>query len=212
MMFHMYIKKELERMNPNLKISFSRIKHDIGNLSDWVCYLNTRFTEQEKLNKRFGKAIAALQRTQSDIDALKRSLKKEIMQEISKQLQRQEKKGAMFGKRSVKDTERSVSVHRTPNTKLTPLHIEMLKRLMALQMENNARGVSMRQLASELYPDKEYHKIKSTLSEYLKKLYHAGLIEKIRRGRLYLSYTKKALEYADKARLKRMEELISRPW
>jgi len=45
--------------------------------------------------------------------------------------------------------------------------MKILQRLIALQLENNVRAISMRQLTDELYPNKEYNAVKSTLSEYL---------------------------------------------
>ena len=94
---------------------------------------------------------------------------------------------------------------------LTPLHLQILKHLMILQLESGKRYVTMRELASELYPDKSYDTIKATISEYIKKLHQQGFVEKIRRGKLFLSYTENALKFADNQRLNRMRELISKP-
>jgi len=67
--------------------------------------------------------------------------------------------------------------------------MELLKRLMLIQMENQQRIVSMRELAAEVYPTKEYAKIKSTLSEYIKRLNQAGLVEKMLKDRLYIRHS-----------------------
>jgi hypothetical protein len=69
----------------------------------------------------------------------------------------------------------------------------------------------MKELAAEVYPAKEYGKIKSTLSEYIKVLHQSGLVEKVQKEKLYLSYTEKALQYADEQRIIRMREIISTP-
>ena len=94
-------------------------------------------------------------------------------------------------------------------TQLSPLHFHILKRLMMLQMESKRRTISLRELAAELYPNKTYGSIKTTLSRYIDELHRNGLVEKIRRYRLYISYTEKALSYADGERLSRMKDLIS---
>lgn len=118
--------------------------------------------------------ITALQKQQVDTASLKKTLKEEVMRELC----------------NMQHTN-----HRTPNTlRLTPLHVELLKQLIRLQMEHK-RGISMRELASELYPNKEYAKIKSTLSEYIHKLHQAGFVEKMQKERLYLSFTEKALDH-----------------
>ena len=92
---------------------------------------------------------------------------------------------------------------------LSPLHLQILKNLMVLQLESGRRNVSMKDLALELYPQKKYRSIKTTLSKYIDDLHGKGLIEKMRNYRLYISYTEKALRYADSERISRMKELIS---
>jgi len=92
---------------------------------------------------------------------------------------------------------------------LTPLHLQILKHLMILQFESGRRHIGMRELATELYPQKEYRKIKTTLSRYVNDLNGNGLVEKFLKYRLYISYTEKALRYADSERISRMKELIS---
>ena len=178
------LQKQLKQMDSALSISFSRLKSDLSNQEKKLEDLKSRFTEQERINNQ---------------------LKEEILK------LKQSREPKVLGERPVKSTERSVSVRRTPNAGLTPLHLELLKRLMLLQMENGRRAVSMRELAAEVYPTKEYARIKSTVSEYVGKLHNAGLVEKMQKGRLYLSYTEKALQYADEQRLNRMKELISKP-
>ena len=61
---------------------------------------------------------------------------------------------------------------------LSPLNLRILKHLMLLQVESGRRIISMRELAEELYPQKSYASIKTTLSKYLKRLGQKGLIEK----------------------------------
>lgn len=92
---------------------------------------------------------------------------------------------------------------------LSPLNLRILKHLMLLQVESGRRVISLRELAEELYPQKPYASIKTTMSRYIKRLEQKGLIKKTYNGRLYLSYTEKALEFADSERLNRMRELIS---
>ncbi len=179
------LQKQLKQLDSALSISFSRLKTDLSNQEKILDELKSKFTNQERVNNQ---------------------LKQEILR------LKQSREPPVFGKRSVKSTKRSVSVRRTPNAGLTPLHLELLKRLMLLQMENTKRAVSMRELAAEVYPAKEYARIKSTVSEYVRKLHSAGLVEKMQKGRLYLSYTEKALQYADEQRINRMKELISKPF
>ena len=179
------LQKQLKQLDSALSLSFSRLKSDLSNQEKKLEELKSKFTEQERINSQLKEEILKLKQCQEP---------------------------QVFGERSVKSTERSVSVQRTPNAGLTPLHLELLKRLMLLQMENGRRAVSMRELAAEVYPAKEYARIKSTVSEYVRKLHETGLVEKMQKGRLYLSYTEKALQYADEQRINRMKGLISKPF
>lgn len=192
------LQRQLQQMDAAVKISFSNLKRDFLKQEKTIEELKTKISIQDKALKQLSAKSAeqetAIKLHTAEITDLKSA------------------KSQVFGKRSVKSTERSVSVRRTPNTGLTSLHIEMLKRLMLLQMENSKRGISMRELAAEVYPSRPYPKIKSTLSEYVKKLHQSGLIEKYMSGRLFLSFTEKALEYADEQRLNKMRDLISKPF
>ncbi len=114
------------------------------------------------------------------------------------------------GKQSTKSKECNQSVTRKEILNLSSLHFDILKRLMLIQVESGRRRISMRDLASEIYPQKPYDSIKSTLSKYIEALHRNGFVEKLRGYRLYLSYTESALQYADNERLNRMKELITR--
>ena len=81
---------------------------------------------------------------------------------------------------------------------------------MLLQNSLQLRWISMKDLASELYPGRHYRRVKSTLSEYLTELGKDGLIEKRyqRRNRLFVSYTENALKFAEGGMLAKMRMLI----
>ena len=102
---------------------------------------------------------------------------KHIIKTVSQQLPTEQR---VFGERSVSSVDRSEGVLRTPNS-LSALHLEILKRIMLLQMETGKRCITMREIASEVYPTKEYSRIKSTMSEYIKSLHHSGLLKKCRK-------------------------------
>ena len=120
-------------------------------------------------------------------------------------------KSEVFVDRSSVRHRHSSSVRQPPNNEHSVLHIEILKRLMLLQNSLQLRWISMKDLASELYPGRTYRRVKSTLSEYLTELHKAGLVEKRyqRRNRLFISYTEKALKFAENGMITKMKRLIS---
>jgi hypothetical protein len=188
------IQRQLQIMDKSLRISFTSLKVDISSHSNSLETLNSKIKEQDVLIRQLISEMSILKEHKHPI-------------KTESQLQMEQK---TFGERSVSSVERSESVLRTPNS-LTPLHLELLRKLMLLQVETGSRGITMRELASEVYPNREYASIKSTLSEYIKELHQAGLVEKVQKGKLYISFTEKALEYADQQRISRMKELISMP-
>jgi len=188
------IQKQLQRMDKALIMSFSNLKVDISNHSKALELLDSKIKEQDEL-------IRQLLSEMSTLKEQKHTIKAESQPPTEQRV---------FGECSVSSVDRSESVLRTPNS-LTPLHLELLRKLMLLQVETGSRGITMRDIANEAYPNREYVSIKSTLSEYIKELHHAGLVEKIQKGKLYISFTEKALEYADQQRINRMKELISIP-
>lgn len=188
------IQKQLQIMDKSLRISFTNLKVDISSHSNSLETLNSKIKEQDVLIRQLISEMSILKEHKHPI-------------KTESQLQMEQK---TFGERSVSSVDRSVSVLRTSNG-LAPLHLELLRKLMLLQVENGSRGITMRELATEVYPNREYASIKSTLSEYIKELQQAGLVEKIQNRKLYISYTEKALQYADQQRINRMKELISIP-
>jgi len=184
------LQKQLQQLDAAVRNSFSNLKRDLSNQAESLESLKSRLSKQEKVNRQLNRDIAVLQKQMKDTTGQHR----EVSRESDKVL-------------GVHSVSRKQDIKR-----LTALHIQILKRLMILQMESGRRSISMRDLASELYPQKAYATIKATLSEYIKRLHQEGFVEKMNRGRLYLSYSDKALQFADDQRLNNMKQLISKPW
>ena len=178
------LQKQLQQLDRNLRAAFSNLRNDISRHTERLEHMEVRIAKLEDITKK--------------------------RMEYNTSTEKPKAHPKVFASRSVRSVKRSVSVRQTPNS-LTALQSEILKRLMVLQMESGKRAISMRDLAAEVYPTKEYANIKSTLSEHISKLHRARLVEKISSGKLYLSYTELALQYADQQRLSRMKELISEP-
>ena len=227
-------KKSLQK---NLTSSFSNIKRDIHRTERT---LNELFSRQTKLSSTLQAmknswkpdsfqlkeeiivdVLGAID-LESKMKELKSDLKKEfdewfvrLANEQSEAIkQRSEAKSAerqVFVERSSVRHQRSSTIRSPTNNEHSELHIEILKRLMLLQNSLQLRWISMKDLASELYPVRNYRRVKSTLSEYLTELGKDGLIEKRyhHRNRLFVSYTEKALKFAEEGITKKMRNLIS---
>jgi uncharacterized membrane protein len=173
----------LQQLDSALRTSFANLKRDVLKQDQTIEQLSVKFTEQENFIKHLAAEIAILRPNQT-------SKPESTPTPVTKE---------------------STNIQPQSRPRLTPLQLQLLKHLMILQLEAGRRYVSMRELAAELYPDKVYSNIKTTLSKYLKELGQEGLIDKLNNGRLLVSFTETALQYADDARLKRMKDLISQP-
>jgi hypothetical protein len=160
--------------------------------------LQKRFQQLDNsIAESFARLKKDLAKQTAEIEALKTTIRKH------------EELIAEFQNRG--NTKQNARPMQNPTAILSPLHYDILKRLMILQMESKRRTISLRELAAELYPNKAYDTIKATLSEYVARIHRQRLVEKIHAGKLYLSYTEKALQYADDHRLNLMRSLISIP-
>jgi len=91
---------------------------------------------------------------------------------------------------------------------LTETQKSMFYRLGTLLYESSQEWITTKALAQELYPNKRYDVVRSTLSEYISILIESGLVKKRRKGKLtYLSITKKGVnlfETTKKTKLRKM--------
>ena len=205
------LQKQLDRLDDALSKSFANLKRDFEAQAMSLERMNTKLIEQDRTNRQLVKIIARLQK-QQDIASQPQLSKNEVSQETVRK-HHHEAEGARNTEESCKRSFESINQPHGSQTVagLTKLHMEILKHLMIIQTESGKRYISMRDLASELYPNKQYSIIKATLSEYIKKLHQDGFVEKIHKERLYLSYAEKSLQFADNQRLNKMRELISKP-
>jgi hypothetical protein len=80
--------------------------------------------------------------------------------------------------------------------------------LAALQQENKDM-VTLKTLAEEMYPDKEYAKIRSTISQYTTELEELGYVQKKKKGKqVYIKSTEKNPFLKEKSKLKKSKKKI----
>lgn len=77
--------------------------------------------------------------------------------------------------------------------------------LAALQQENKEM-VTLKSLAEEMYPNKEYAKIRSTISQYTTELEELGYVQKKKKGKqVYIKSTEKNPFLKEKSKLKKLK-------
>ncbi len=183
--------KAVEHMtliSENLKNSFVRVKTDIKVVRDWLSYFKTKDDEYEERFKAIESSVDEL----SEVLAYLTEKEQEAPQPqiIREKPTREEPYYAIEEKIPSQQQPRSIL------DDLTETQRAIFLRLAAFQRESGQEWTSLKALAHDIYPDKLYDKVRSTLSEYVGLLIDTGLIKKTRRGKqTYLAVTQKGQQY-----------------
>lgn len=82
--------------------------------------------------------------------------------------------------------------------------------ILAALIQENKELVTLKSLAEEMYPDKEYSKIRSTISQYTTELEELGYVQKKKKGKnVYIKSTDKNPFLKDKKLLKKKIKIKS---
>ena len=183
-----------QAINNNLKESFQRIKRDMQATKDWLSYFKDR--EQDHENR--------LKNIESQIEEIGEVLT--YMQEAQEVSLPKSKEEVI-----IVDREEPENEDEAPKilNDLTDTQKAIFLRLGTLLYESSQEWITAKALAQEIYPDKTYDKVRSTLSEYTGILIESGLIKKKRRGKLtYLSITEKGLNLFEKTKKTRLKKIL----
>ncbi|MEK6817019.1 MAG: hypothetical protein AABY09_05370, partial [Nanoarchaeota archaeon] len=66
---------------------------------------------------------------------------------------------------------------------LTETHQKICLQIAAVQKELPNQWISLKYLAQEMYPDKGYNQVRSTLSQYISSLEDLGYVKRMRKGK-----------------------------
>jgi len=165
------INSKFEEINSGLKKSFSHIKKDMAHVSGWVNHFKGKHDDHESQFRILLNRINRLENMMLDLTAGEtEEVKEEIEEEVEEEMGIEE---------GVWDS-------------LTLTQQKILWKLARLQKELPDQWISLKYLAQEMYPDKEYAAVRSTLSQFISQLEEFGFIKRKRKGKLaYVSSTKK---------------------
>lgn len=154
--------QKIKIMESTLKESFNNIKKDIDKLFEHVEKTNSKHIKHEE-----------------DVTSLHKRL-----------LYLEEKLFKEYILNKNEDIESDLELDEENN--LTEISQKICMILAALSKENSEKFIPLKILAEEMYPDKKYQTIRSTISQYTTELEKLGYIQKKKRGRqVYLRSTDK---------------------
>ncbi|MEW6063473.1 MAG: hypothetical protein AB1571_03855 [Nanoarchaeota archaeon] len=178
------IENRINLLDQTLQKSFSNIKKDISFVGNWIEKFNFENKEQDlKIND-----------LQNRINFILKLLEQKTI------LSQEEKK-------EIPEIQIQTNILDT----LTDTQKLIFLRLNTLQKEVEDNWITLKYLAQELYPDKSYNSIRSTLSEYTDILIDVGLVTKKRKGKQTLiSLTEKGQKLLEQIKTNKKQKLLSK--
>jgi len=181
------------KINEALKSSFSNVKKDIIHIhkgfSDHAEHNYKRFEAIEKRLERLEIAFNVLQQTQRSQKVIERIPQKEV--EVEEEEIEEENQDEDILLNQLKGIPRA--------------ELKLFKTLYELQQSLNLKQISYKSLASYLYPGKDYNSIRSTITQFVLRLYTEGLIEKQRIGKEnFIRLTPHGIKVLKNAKIKRL--------
>lgn len=207
--FDFLFKKNEEESNSKihstLKTSFSNVKQDIlhmhKSVSEHKEHTSNKFKELDERIKRIEMILMT-----------KNHLRPELRQEqvIVQKPQNEE----------VEETEEAETAAELEGENILNVlkgipraELKLFRTLYELQTSLNAKHISYKSLASYLYPGKDYNSIRSTITQFVLRLYTEGLVDKQRIGKeTYIKITPNGHRLLKNAKLKKLikeSEIIS---
>lgn len=155
-------REKISKLNENLQNSFSNVKKDITvmhkHLTHHKDHTDKRFQQLEEKIKR----IEYLMKVYSQQPQQKQTIKSEVQEELEE-----------LPKEDIANVLKAIPM----------AELKLFTTLHELQENLNAKHISYKSLAKYLYPEKDYNSIRSTITQFVLRLYTEGLVEKTRIGK-----------------------------
>ena len=172
------IEDHLEKIETSLRASFYHIKHDISHTKN---YNNHHINHILKRLDRLESQFFNLQAENQEKDQQGEATQDEF--EEPAEIKLIPKQTPLVEQKSIADS-------------LTDVQQQMLIRLAQLHVEAPDQWVSSKRLAEELYPEKQYEKVRPMISTYLDVLEEFNLVRKERkRKQVFIKLTQKGISH-----------------
>lgn len=184
---------EVEAINQNLRVSFSKIRSDISAIKEVLSQLletdvirESQIKDLDKRLEELGEVVSYTQESNKVIENQNLASKEEERYVFPR----------VVSEDLPKEAEKILEI-------LTSTQKAILFNIINLIKESGINLLSAKIIAQECYPDKEYSSIKSTISEYLDILAGLNIVKRVRKGKqLYISLTEKGSVIQDKTKQK----------
>jgi DNA-binding transcriptional ArsR family regulator len=195
-------REEIARLNSNLKHSFLKIKEDIKAIKEWIDYFESQHQDHKSKFKQVEEKLAQVDEAVSYV----------LLSPTKEQHKLTHKQEEKLEEEVKEILEQAPTPHYLKLLDdLTETQKTMFYRLAILLKEAGQEWMTMKALATDLYPNKQYDQVRSTTSEYVNVLIESGLLEKRRRGKqTYIGITEKGKQLVKKAQQEEPQKVKSR--
>ncbi len=169
----------IDTLSKNIQQSFFNLRKDMEHISKLLHYYDKKHKDHDNqfslLIKKINYLEAALQELSTEHPEYKKEIKQIIATEEAISNTKDEQVQV--------DSEYSGLLTESLWDNLTETQQKLCWKLAALQKEMPKQWISLKYLAQELYPDKDYASIRSTLSQFIANLEELGLVKRKRKGK-----------------------------
>ncbi|MDP3919132.1 MAG: hypothetical protein Q8Q35_04505 [Nanoarchaeota archaeon] len=172
--------KENIEFHDTVKNSFTNLRDDMAHISKWINHFKDK---HEDHNTHITNIFSRLNLIESDLIELKElgMIKQAVVETSQKEP-------------SLEENESSDDKAFEKWDELTPVQQSLCWKISRLQKERPKKWLSIKEIAAELYPDREYSKVRSTVSDYIGLLEDFDYLERKRKGRqAYVRFKKNNL-------------------
>lgn len=159
-MVWLFWRKPRKTFEEAVKNSFGNIRHDMTNISSWITHFKSKHEEQ----------IVQLKDIQERLAFIEEHLGFTSLPKQKEKIKSQESRGFVKDITSLLD-------------ELTHTQRVLCWKTFRLQKENPGKWLTIKRIASEVYPEKGYSQVRTTVSDYLALLEEFDLIERTRKGK-----------------------------
>lgn len=159
---------KVESLNNSVSDAFSNVRRDMGHISKWIDHFKDKHDNHEKQFQILHSRLNKIERMINEVSNVSDDNLGESFVAEDKSLPQS----------SQWDT-------------LTETQQKLCWLVARLQNEMPNQWISLKYLAQEIYPEKDYNKVRSTLSAYINILEELGYIERKRNGKQTYVYSTK---------------------
>jgi hypothetical protein len=162
---------EIKHIHSKVDTAFLKIKDDMNSVGKWIHHFNTKHDDHEKVSHLLSRKIQKLELRLAAIESGEVAEPETIIE------------NSILAEPEIQITTWD---------SLTETHQKICWQLASIQKELPNQWVSLKYLAQEMYPDKLYNQVRSTLSQYVASLEELGYVKRVRKGKqAYIFSTEK---------------------